>query len=595
MKRGERAGADPAEERARGGWALWLVAVALVSLAAVPAYLGQKVVEAQDRISDVLLPASSLSARLSLISARQLARFEGFALSGDVTLRRQYVGGISEEDVVYGQLRSLSAELDLTVRERLAQLSAVTTRWHLENQQVLAMEDASARQAALAASRSGYDEIQRLTNLLDSAIQGEVRSGRERMDHARALQSRIMLALALVALGATFMIGRVGAGLKRLNRESEGRRRDAVRARRDIDALLEATADGVLGIDLEGRCMSLNRAGVELLKYPEREVRERDFHDTFHHTRIDGTARPRSESRILAALRAGDPADSREVDVLHMRDGTTLPVKWAQRPLIDGRVLRGSVLTFTDMTEVKRKEAALRRAIRQREDVVSIVSHDLRNPLGVVFGATDILLELPLDAEARRRQVEIIGRAAQRMKGLIDDLLDVARIQDGALVVRRALEDVPEILEEVRQIFAHQAAEKGVALVVEVRGTHLTARLDRDRLLQALANLLDNALRLTPEGGRVWIFAEQDGAYIDINVQDTGPGIGPEALEHVFDRYWQKDEGSRGTAGLGLTIVKGVVDAHGGEVEVRSILGKGTTFTLRFPIAPVDGARERHA
>src|SRR5690606_20946440 len=105
-----------------------------------------------------------------------------------------------------------------------------------------------------------------------------------------------------LALGATFMVGRVGRGLQDLNREVEGRRRDAVRARREIDALLEATADGVLGVDLDGKCISLNRAGVDLLGYSDREIRGRDFHETLHHTRADGSPRTREESRILAAL-----------------------------------------------------------------------------------------------------------------------------------------------------------------------------------------------------------------------------------------------------------------------------------------------------
>lgn len=591
------------EVPARGLWALWFVALALVALAVLPWYMGNRVVEAQNHINRVLQPASNLSSRLSILNSRQMARFEGFVLSGgDASFRRSYIGAISESDEVFERLLVLSEDLGVDVdprapqepgvRERLAELSAATTRWHLANQRVLLSEDPAARATALEPSRVDYTEIQRRTQLLDAAIQREVQAGMSRMAEARELQSWISLALAALALGATFVVGRVGSRLKGLTREARVRRSDAVRARREIDAVLEATGDGVLGMDLEGRCVSLNRAGVDLLGYAEHEIVGRDFHDVVHYARADGSARSREESRVLRGLATGEAADSSGVDVLWRRDGKAIPVRWAQRPLIDGTELRGSVLTFTDMTEVQKKEEALRHAIRQREDVVSVVSHDLRNPLGVIFGATDILLELPLDDEGRKKQAEIIGRAARRMSNLIEDLLDVSRIQDGLLVVRRALEHVPDVLGEAVDLFAHQAEAKGVQLVLDVTAPGPHARLDRDRLLQALANLLDNALRLTPEGGRVTLSARSTGDLVEIEVSDTGPGIPPDQLSHVFDRYWQREDNGKGSVGLGLTIVKGVVDAHGGEVDVTSEPGVGTTFTLRFPATTPEAARE---
>src|SRR5690606_25182078 len=272
---------------------------------------------------------------------------------------------------------------------------------------------------------------------------------------------------------------------------------------------------------------------------------------------------------------AGVAADSEEDDVLWRQDGTCFHAMWSLRPLIDGTERRGSVLTFTDMTEIRRKEQQLRHAIRQREDVVSIVSHDLRNPLGVIFGATDILLELPLDAEQRKAQAQIIGRAADRMSNLIENLLDVARIEDGAFVVRRGREDLADILREAWGDFRDQAAAKGITLDLEIDAGDeegLQARVDRDRVLQAVSNLLDNALRLTPEGGCITIRGRRDGGHASVEVRDTGPGIEPDALEHLFDRYWHHPDDRRRSSGLGLMIVKGVMDAHGGEIRVESRL-----------------------
>ena len=160
------------EVPARGLWALWFVALALVALAVLPWYMGNRVVEAQNHINRVLQPASSLSSRLSILNSRQMARFEGFVLSGgDASFRRSYIGAIAESDEVFQRLLVLSEDLGVDidpgapqepgVRERLAEVSAATTRWHLVNQRVLLSEDAAVRAPALEPSRADYAEIQR--------------------------------------------------------------------------------------------------------------------------------------------------------------------------------------------------------------------------------------------------------------------------------------------------------------------------------------------------------------------------------------------------------------------------------------------------
>jgi signal transduction histidine kinase len=250
--------------------------------------------------------------------------------------------------------------------------------------------------------------------------------------------------------------------------------------------------------------------------------------------------------------------------------------------MIDGTDLRGAVLTFTDMTEIQEKEEALRRAIGQREDVVSIVSHDLRNPLGVAMAAADLLIDLPLDAEERRKQAQVIKRSGERMQRLIEDLLDVARIEEGAFVVHLSTEELLPILEEVHSVFAEQARARGLDLDISACGSAPRARVDRDRIMQALSNLLDNALRMTPAGGRVVLgLAERDGS-VEMSVEDDGPGIEPELLERLFDRFAQASS-ARAGSGLGLVIVKGVAEAHGGDVVVRSRPGHGAAFTIRLP------------
>ena len=564
----------------RGLWALWFVVASLVGLVVMHFYQGQRATELENRNSTVLEEAGRLGPQISLLKARQIARLEGFLLSGDPSFRRQYVGAIADEDTLFSRLYDLAVDLDLEVRERLAELRDETTAWDLANQDIFSRDSIGE---ALAVSQRGYVDLERRARQLDEAIQREVRAGRRAMAEVRVWQTRLTFAFAILAMGATVVVGRVGWRFRDLSEQAEIRRKDAVDARREIDAVLEATGDGVLGIDLGGKCTFLNRAGAKLLGYTERQMKGRNIHDTLYHSLEDGSPCPRKASPVLDALAAGSPVDSPGGAILWRRRRRSFPARWSLRPLIDGTDLRGAVLTFTDMTEVHEKEEALKRAIQQREDVVSIVSHDLRNPLGVVLAASDLLVDLPLDEDERRHQAEIIGRSGKRMHNLIEDLLDVSRIEAGAFVTRPSLEEVFPILEEARKFFSDQAEGAGVELTVVHSNAELKARIDRDQILQALSNLLDNALRHTPQGGSVVITAVEDDGFIDLTVTDDGPGIEPTVLEHLFDRFSQSTTGGGGGAGLGLAIVKGVAEGHGGEVSVTSQFGEGAIFTIRLP------------
>lgn len=568
-----------------GPWAIGFVVVALVALAAVPMALGRRAADSQRLIVEVLDPARSLAAELSLIHAQQHTRYQAFLLTGDLAYREPFRRSVAREREIYERLSGLASEMDLDVRERLAAFSSRAARWNVARQDVLNAGDPLPRQEEhLEAEETEYEALRRDAVELERAIESEVDAGRRRMERIRRLQARISVALALLALGATAVVVMVGRHLRGLTAEAERRRRDAVQARREIDALLEATGDGVIGVDLDGTCLSMNRAGSELLGYTETEIRGRDLHETIHHSFPDGTPRSRDASPILQALVRGERADC-EDDVFWRRRRIPFPVRWSLRPLMDGRELRGGVVTFTDMTTIREQEEALRKAVRTRDEVVSIVSHDLRNPLGVVAAAADLLLDLPLDEEERRRQVEIIARSAARMSRLIEDLLDVSRIEAGALVVRTAQEDPEEILEEVRSEFEDQAADRGLRLVVAVERGTPPARADRDRVLQALSNLIGNALKFTPSGGTIRVTAEPAGDGVAFSVEDDGPGIPEEAQAHLFDRFWQAERHGRTGAGLGLAIVRGIAEAHGGRVEVSSREGQGARFTLVLPSA----------
>jgi signal transduction histidine kinase len=216
----------------------------------------------------------------------------------------------------------------------------------------------------------------------------------------------------------------------------------------------------------------------------------------------------------------------------------------------------------------------------------------LRNPLGVVVGAADILLDLPLEEAERRKQLEIIRRSGKRMGRLVEDLLDVARIEAGALVVRTAPEAPESLLEETRSVFASQAEALGITLSLELDGGVPPVLADRDRVQQALANLVGNALKFTPRGGRIMLSAHAEGGdHVALSVTDTGPGVAPEERRLVFDRFWQASRHDRTGSGLGLAIVRGIAQVHGGSVDVSEAPGGGARFTLTLLTAAVGPAR----
>jgi signal transduction histidine kinase len=235
--------------------------------------------------------------------------------------------------------------------------------------------------------------------------------------------------------------------------------------------------------------------------------------------------------------------------------------------------------------------AEAQRAVRARDDILGIVSHDLRNPVGTAQMAAGLLLEEAGDGDDRRstrKYLEMIQRSMDRAQRLINDLLDVTQIEAGRLAVEPGPERPAALVEESYDAFAASAAGAGLVLEWEAAEDLGWVAADRARVVQALGNLVANAIKFTPAGGRIVIRADEDGEGVCFRVTDTGPGIPAEHLPHLFDRFWKARDGDRRGAGLGLAIVKGIVAAHGGRIEVESVVGTGTTF--RFTLPP----HERH-
>ena len=225
-----------------------------------------------------------------------------------------------------------------------------------------------------------------------------------------------------------------------------------------------------------------------------------------------------------------------------------------------------------------------KQALAARDEVLGVVSHDLRNPVNRVRLAAEMLTELPELSGRADRTAAMIVRAADEMNRLIGDLLDVNRIEAGHLSVEMGQTALDALLDRLEEAHTPAAEEKGLVWEVDHCEEPITLEVDEGRILQALGNLIGNAIKFTPEGGTVRIVVELDGGTVRIGVQDTGPGMDEEQLAHVFDRFWQSQRGDRRGVGLGLAIALGIVEAHGGRIDMKSELGTGTIAWVELPL-----------
>ena len=346
--------------------------------------------------------------------------------------------------------------------------------------------------------------------------------------------------------------------LRAMHEQLDERFAELVREREETAALIETMTDGVLAADARGAIVTLNRAARRLLGYGADDPLPA----------LAGLFHEKAARDLVETLLAGGEAEPHELE----RGGRAL--------LVTGRALPegGALLVIRDVSELRRLEAV-------RRDFVANVSHELKTPLTSIAGYAETLATEDAGKETERFARTILNNA-HRMQRLVDDLLDLSRIESGRWQPTLGHADVPAIAAEAWAAFADRARDARVDFTVTpTTGGDVTA--DPDALRQIFTNLFDNALRHTPAGGGIKVSVDRvKGGGVNVAVTDTGSGIGPEHLPRIFERFYRADPGrsrEEGGTGLGLAIVKHLVEAHGGRVEASSTLGKGTTIRMFFP------------
>ncbi len=387
--------------------------------------------------------------------------------------------------------------------------------------------------------------------------------------------------------------------------------RDPLRSEREdiaayhLAAIVESSDDAIIGKNLDGIILSWNTGAERLYHYTAAEVVGR------HIGLLVPPELPDELPRIMARLRRGERIDHYEARRLR-KDGTPVNVSVTISPIRNaaGHVIGASAIA-RDISERRRLEderarllkqereiraateharRAAEEASRAKDEFLAMVSHELRTPLNAITGWLHVLRAKRDDPALVERGLDAADRNTRMLVKIVDDLLDVSRSVEGKLTIDRHPIDVPPVMETVLDAMRPVAAEKGILLESSLDPWAGPVLADTERLQQILGNIVGNAIKFTPAGGRVDVRVRNDAAQVEIAISDTGQGIRPEFLPHVFEAFRQADTSSaraHGGLGLGLAIVYHLVALHEGTVTAESPgLGKGSRFTVRLPRVP---------
>lgn len=373
-----------------------------------------------------------------------------------------------------------------------------------------------------------------------------------------------------VAIRSEDEVGDLAKAFMHMTEQVKARIDEVTSMKSRLEAVLLCMFEGVMVVDASGEVLLMNPPLKDLLlvKGPVEGKRP-----------LEVVRNVEVQEIVDRALRLKSGSESREISVILDGERTVLI---HATPVVRGGATEGVVLVFHDITELRRLENV-------RKDFVANVSHELRTPISSIKGYAETLQEGALDDKENAKDfLKIISSEADRLASLVNDLLDLSRIESGRIGLKQRPCDVAGTVARAVSGFLKTADRSGIKLLVEVPAGMSPMMVDEGMITQVLYNLLDNAIKYNRPGGSVTVSAKEKLDHLEIEVSDTGVGIPEEDISRIFERFYRVDKArSRelGGTGLGLSIVKHIAQAHGGEVSVSSVLGKGSTFIFTVPRA----------
>ena len=525
----------------------------------------------------------------------------GYVIGGDPVLRAAYRTAPSQVAAQIDGVAALTAD-NASQQRRVAPLrEAVAAKFRIMDENVARRDAQQPIDAArIVASRRAMSDVRDAIAAMEGEERGLLvtRSADTQVSYHRTTVSFAVASLlaAAVFVGAFLLIRR---DLKRRQAEEEATQEAA----RFTRLLLESTAEGIYGVDPDGNCTFINAAGARMLGRDPAEFLGRNVHDMAHHKHPDGSPYPAAECPIYQGLKARRRSVRIDSEVFWRKDDTPFPVEYASAPMREDGESLGAVVSFSNITARKRAEEDLRLATEAAEAAnqakstfLANMSHELRTPLNAVILYSELLQEEAEDQglDGFLPDLEKIRSAGRHLLGLINNILDLSKIEAGKMDLYLETFDLNEVVNDVaataKPLFEKRHNALSLDLAADTGGMHA----DQTKVRQILFNLLSNASKFTEDGTialKVHRHPEGGRPGVELSVTDSGIGMTREQVGKLFQPFTQADVSTTrkfGGTGLGLTIVKRFCELMGGRIDVASVAGQGTTFTVWLPaeVAP---------
>jgi PAS domain S-box-containing protein len=580
-----------------------IVLIACVSAFVVYRY-SQKLISADQWVEHTQIVLSQLvQVRTSMRKMNEASYWA--ILSGDTSAVQRYINDENKTDIILDQLVELTSDNPVQ-RPRLLAIRNLIHQYVTAAAVTLKGKDVGAKNSNM---RVEYSLSQAVFAQLDATAAEENRLLVIRNQTMESGARETIMLLLFFSCGVLVLVCfsayTIFSYLKeRQEKEKlEKQQADAVlEGKIRLDATLATMAEGLAHVDSNGNLIYLNAAGERFLGYKVEDLRGRNMHDCVHWRDADGNPRSRDDCSVHAAVKSGEPVNNHD-DVFVCADNSLLPVSVCSAPYIVDGVITGAVVTFRDITGQKQLEAERKLAQTRVSEFYSTVSHELRTPLTSIRGALGLIAggKAGVLSDKANQLVQIARSECDRLIRLINEILELRKIEAGKLEFNLEPLSCRALVNDTILSIKNLSDTANIEIDSDFSQDEQTIFSDRDRFMQVLTNLLGNAIKFSPAGGKISVSVSRGASgMVRFAVKDNGSGIAADQLPKLFGKFQQLDSSDsrpKGGTGLGLAISKGIVEELGGQIGVESVVNQGSTFWFELPDVayeevPADGGRE---